>query len=192
MSRRHRQQRQGSPDKDDSLWVQSGVAASGAYVVEFHVTDRAWVRTPEEATRHALAVLRQAEIAAHDAAVIRQLVTLGIDLQMAATVVANDLRPDRPEVDPSDTAPLGVAPGVAGEDTRPFLIISLDGERMGQWTVTDARQHALSVLEIITVADLDAAYKRVLMGQIRLEDWRAAAVVDDLATYRHVDPAPTQ
>jgi hypothetical protein len=168
----------------DALWVQSDVAPDGTYVVGLHLgEDRAWTFTRDEAVRHALAVITQAERAEYDAAILALLHTrLGMPLPDAGAFVANDLRPDRPPVE--DPGPIELIPGVSHRDLRPFLNLRLDGKPVGQWEIGDARQHAMFVLQAIAAVDNDAALHRLLIGAIGLDDQRARAVVEDLANHR--------
>jgi hypothetical protein len=129
-------------------------------------------------------VLEAAHRAAYDAAVFQQITKkLRLDQQTAGQLVV-DLRADRPSLSGESTAPISFDPGVAARDHSPFLAISIRGERVGQWTVEDARQHALRVLETIIVADLDAGYFRALTGAVGIDASRARQAVADIANHR--------
>jgi uncharacterized protein (DUF1778 family) len=67
---------------------------------------------------------------------------------------------------------------------RPFLALLVNGTQIGQWTVRQARTHALAVLEASECVDLDSAYRRYLVGVLDIEHGRAINVVDDLESYR--------
>jgi len=69
---------------------------------------------------------------------------------------------------------------------KPFLTIAIGGgtEPVGQWTVADARGHASHVMGAVVVADLDAAYHRVLIGAVGIEDAKARNVIEDIAKHR--------
>jgi len=167
------------------LWVQSDVAPDGTYVVGLHHgEDRAWILTRDEAIRHAVAVLTQAERAEYDAAVITLLHNkLGMALADAVGFVASDLRPDRPPVD--EPGPLKVVPGVSPVDgLHGFLTLELDDAPIGQWRINDARQHAAAVLQVVAVVDNDAGLYRLLIGPVGLEEQRARAVVADISNHR--------
>ncbi len=129
-------------------------------------------------------MLDAAHRAAYDAAVLEQLHTkLGIAADDAARLVM-DMRADRPAQDLSATKPLKLVPGVSAFTRAPFLRIEMNGKAVGQWSVEDARQHALGVLEAVVVADLDANYYRALIGQVHLDEGRSRQVVADIANHR--------
>lgn len=167
----------------DSVWVISDVAPDGTYVVGIQAgADTARMLNRDEAITYATTVMAAAARAEHDAAVIAQLGTLGIGIQDAAELVA-DLRADRPPLDPAATAPFGFEPIVAAK-REPAILLSLNGERVGQWTTSDAKGHAAHVLEVVAGVDLDAAYRRLLVGVVGLDDRTARAVVGDLGRHR--------
>ena len=94
--------------------------------------------------------------------------------------MVTDLRADRPPLDAAATDPLTFTPGVSLARRHPSLALHRHGEQIGQWEVGDARGHALHVLEAVAVADLDAAYRRALVGMVDLDEATAVVVVDDL------------
>lgn len=169
-----------------AVWVQSDIAADGTYVVSLvFSSERAVTLSPDEARRHAETVLAAAHRAEHDAAVLTQLHgKLKIPLEDAGKTVG-ELRGDRPPLDPDALTPLGLEPCVAAADKRPFLAVSVDGKKVGQWETADARAHALALLEVVEAVNLDAAYHRYLVGTIGIESDRARVVVDDLGNWRH-------
>lgn len=170
-------------DEHDSIWVQSDLLPDGTYVTAVHYTaDHSRILTRQEGLAYVDQVLTAAVWAQHDAAVVRQLLSMDIALTAAAASIA-DLRADRPPLDPKITAPLTLTPGVAGRNRQGFLIVEVAGLRIGQWTPGDARDHALNVLEVIHAVDLDAAYRRYLIGNIALDAQRASAVIHGLAEF---------
>lgn len=176
------------PDPD-VVWVRTtprvsalGLAAGYDVVVEA-TDDLARVLTPDEAAAYATALLGACARAAHDAAVVKQLTTLGIEKEAAAMVV-RDLRADRPPLDDAATAPLRYAPAVSAADGRPFLEVHIEGRQVGQWEIPEAREHATAVIESVHVADLDGAYAAHLVGVIGLARDSAAAAVGGLAEHR--------
>jgi hypothetical protein len=169
----------------DTVWIKTTPALDGSgYVVTLEADDdTARVLTPTEALAYAAGVLAAASRCEYDAAVIRQM-TRALKLPVAtAAQVITDLRADRPPLDPSATAPMWLEPGV-NKDLDGFLVISINGKKVGQWNATDARGHALAVIESIAVADLDSAYVRVLVGSVGIDKARALQVVDDLGNHR--------
>jgi hypothetical protein len=172
------------PDRDEGLWVSSEVSAAGAYVVGLNVgADRAWTLDEDGAVRYARAVLRVANSADHDAAVIKLLTKLGIPAEKAAKLVGYNLRPDRPPFDHAATKPLSFVPGV-NQKGEPFVKVLLDGRQIGQINAPETMEHAVAVLGVAATVDLDAALHRLLIGQVNLDDGRARAVVGDLARFR--------
>ncbi|RFU83590.1 hypothetical protein DY218_27160 [Streptomyces triticagri] len=172
-----------APERD-SVWVESDVTSDGVYVVAVRYgMDCVRSLNRSEAYDHAGAVLAAAQRAEHDCAVARQLMKItGLALDEVALMI-RELRADRPPLDAAALAPLWLEPGI-NQETRPFLVLHADGQQVGQWTVGDARQHALYVLEALEAADLDAAYLRYLVGKIGIDDNRARQAIGDLANYR--------
>lgn len=171
--------------KTSTVWLRSELAPDlSHYVVTLEASDDvARILTPTTGLKYAAGVLAAAERADYDAAVIRQMgVGLKLPLDVAGQVVS-DMRQDRPPLRDVDTHPLRFEPGVNMEGDG-FLVVSLNDERLGQWTVEDARLHAMGVLQVIAVADLDATYFRTLVGLVGLDKGRASQVVGDLGKYR--------
>lgn len=170
----------------DSVWIRSEPTIDGStYVVTLEVgQDSAITFDRQRATAYALGVLDAAHRAAYDAAVMQQMhKKLGIALEDGAQLVV-DLRKDRPPLSSEATAPIALDPGVTARDQKPFLAISVHGKRVGQWTVDDAREHALAVLETVVAADLDANYFRALVGIVGIDAGRAQQAVADIANHR--------
>jgi hypothetical protein len=167
-----------------TIEVRSDVAPDGSYCVAIGVgDDESWIIDRQMALRHAATTIEAVARADYDASVMRQLTSLGIEPANAGFVVA-DLRADRPPLDYESTAPLSFEPGVSHRNGRGFVTILLHGDRIGQWELDDARHHALACLEVVAAVELDAAYRRALVGIIGLDDGRARAVVGDLAEHR--------
>lgn len=166
-----------------TIWVQSDPLPDGTYVTAIHYDDdRSRVLDHTAGLAYVTEVLRAAVQAEHDAAVIRHLMATGLGPNLAASVVA-DLRADRPPIDDAATAPLTLRPGVSQKTMRGFLAIHMDGRQVGQWEPAEAREHAVQVLEVLTAADLDAAYRRHLIGPLGVDEPTAMAIVSDLAAY---------
>lgn len=167
-----------------TTWVTSDLAADGTYIVSVHIGDRLWPLSREEAHRHAVALVTQAERAERDAALMRLFTgRLSMPEHLAGAFVLKDVRPDRPEVD--EPGPLRLVTGVTpGPEYRPFLTLHLDGEPVGQWSVTDARQHALKVMEVVECVDEDNRLFVAMRGLLEAPVGTIRAVIDDLANYR--------
>lgn len=171
-----------TPDQLDGVWVISDVTPDGTYVVSIHAgEDVAFTLDRTRALAYACAVMDAATRAAFDAAVLKQQLGLGMPIELVASVV-NDLRKDRAPI----TWPhaISLEPFVSGASHKAGLYLDVNGKRIGQWTVDDARSHATDVLEVVAGVDLDAAYRRYLVGAIGLDDGRARALVGDIINHR--------
>lgn len=175
---------------ETTIWIQTEPSVDGStYIVTLSVGDFISALTPTTAVTHARAVLQAAQRAEYDAAVYAQILdTIGKQNdtsaeeanQLAAQVIV-DLRKDRAPA--GDAAPLELSPGV-NQKGKPFIGIHINKKQIGQWKVSQAREHALAVLEVSEAADLDAAYHRALRGLIKVEDHVARNVISGLAQYR--------
>lgn len=168
----------------DSIWVKTMPTVEGdGYVVTLECDDdTARVLNPTEAMVHALGVMEAVARAEYDAAVLRQFTKMDIDVSAVAEMV-RQLRADRPPLDPAATAPLWLEPGV-NKDFEPFLVVSVKGAKVGQWSVADARGHAVFVIEAVVGADLDAGYARTLRSVLGMDKDLAARVIDGLGEHR--------
>lgn len=172
------------------ITVLSDLAPDGrTYIATVHLDDDTAVTLDRDrATAWATAVLAAAAEAEHDARVLRQLTEILHTTTTEAVHVIGDLRSRRPPRTDATTAPLRLESGVTLEG-RPFLILAINGQRVGQWTCTDARGFAQHVLEVNSAVDLDTAYHRYLTEQLGLDPAQARDVITGLA---HVHPAPEQ
>lgn len=174
---------------DGLLWVKSEVMPDGSYGVGFSVgPDRSWALSRTQATEYAVACYGRATEAEHDAAVFKLLTHLGVPERSAAEALVKDLRPDRPD-DHTPTLPLRFTVAI-GRKIGPFLKMELDGREVGELTTGDLREHAAAVLNVISAADLDAAFLRALTTRIGLDEDLARAVVGDLANYWPSETGP--
>lgn len=181
------------PDQqtESAIWVVSDVAPDGTYVATVQASDDvAVVLNRRRALAYAMALYTAVGYAEYDAAVIRQLTSIGISKQLAAQCVA-DLRADRAPIDDTATAPLRFVPLVTAAKGEPALFVEVNGRRVSQWTPAEGRQHAGHVLDISAAVDLDAAYFRFLRGPLRLDEGRARAVVSGLGEHRIDQPGGT-
>lgn len=177
----------------DSIWVNSTPTFDGkGYVVSLEMDDdEAYVLDPEVARIYAFAVIEAAARAEYDNAVYRQLSEkLRITDQQTVLQMIVDLRKDRPDI-VQPPLPFEIVPCVAatrmGQDDAASVQIHRGQEVIGQMDIPAARSHAEAVLELLTVADLDSAYFRQLVGLVKIEPERARQVIDDLANWRPSD-----
>lgn len=186
MSKRHRRERQQGPTQaeGEGLWVFTEPDDHGGYVTVVSI-DQDWSVSldRESALRYAVACLEAAARVEFDAAVWTQM-TRKLELSPVAAVrlVEDDLRPDRPPL-PEPAPGLAFLPGVT-EAGKPFIHIVLHGQPHAQMDPPALRQHAMYVLETPIAAELDAGYRRALVGIIGIEEVRAANVIGDLASHR--------
>lgn len=170
-------------DDSEGLWVRSEVMPDGTYGVGISVgADRSWALTRSQAVDYAAACVARATEAEHDAAVWTLMTKqLGMPEDLIAELLVKDIRPDRPE-DHKATEPLRFTVAL-GRTVGAFLKMSVDDREVGELTPADLRDHALAVLNAISAADLDAAFLRLLVGRIGLEEDVARAVVGSLADH---------
>lgn len=171
-------------NEDKGVWLRSEPSADGkTYVVTLSAgPDHSLVLDRSTALQYALYVHDAVERARFDAAVRKQLMTrLHLEEKEVAQVIL-DLRRDRPEQ--QHKWPIKIHPGVSQRDGHPFLRIETPDGKQGQWEVADTLIHANSVLEVSIVADLDAAYLRILTGVVGVEEHIGRNVVDDLSNHR--------
>lgn len=169
--------------KETTVWVLTEPTPDGeGYVVRLRADEHSRTLTPPDALDYARALLRAAHVAWHDAAVARQMKSMGLSFEDIAGTL-EDLRKDRPPVEDCATDPLTFSP-IVNKRFEPHLAIKVDGEQIGQWSFVQAEEHALHILGSVGVADLDAAYYRMLKDTVGLEERVARAAVGNLAEYR--------
>ena len=168
-----------------TLWVESVLDPGEPFRIKLHLGQRSWTLGRDRSVRYALAVLQAAHYADYDAATLRLLVKTGVSLDAAGRLIAEDLGPDREQLDSEALAPLGLEAGVTpGGD--PFMMILLDGQPVGQWDVKDAVEHAQTVLGAMFSAVLDGALYQAMVAQVGLDSGRARNVVRGLGEYRQL------
>jgi hypothetical protein len=163
------------------LSVISDRTFDGVYVPTIAVDDRHLLTLDRD--RALLYVAAWAEAIARaefDAAVLAQLTGIGIDEQMAVAVIVKDLRPDRPPIDTTGTAPLRLEPILSVRTKRGQVAAYLGDEHIIQLDAPTVYDHIAKVLPVVMTCDLDAAYRRFALGQLEQPEWRADAMVDDL------------
>lgn len=169
---------------DTTVWIKTEIGPDEkAYVVIVEAGRESVTVTPDRAVKYAHGVLRAAHRAAYDAAVLRQLTTLGGVEREAAVAVVTSLREDRPPLDDEATRPFTMEPGV-NEALEPFLTIRLNGKPLGQWEFGAAVKHATTMLAQVSVAELDTGYLQGLMQYVGVDRQIASNMVSDLAKFR--------
>lgn len=171
-------------DDTDAVWITTDIGPDEkSYMVAVNWRDTSVTITFDRALRYAQEVLRAANRAAYDAAIIGQL--MSVDKMDHPTVVRllNDLRKDRPPLDDTATRPISLAPGVNLRG-KPFLVVSVNGEEMGQWSFSDTVKHATTMLGMVSVAELDSLYLQGLQVLVGVQRETATNMVSNLAEFR--------
>lgn len=172
-----------SDEHGGSFWIRTEPTIDGsAFVVTLSISeDYAVTLTPARANAYAGTLLAAAADAEYDAAILAQMTgKLALTDETAGQLIV-DLRKERTS---RIAAGLTFVPGVSQRERHPFIRIEKDGEGLGQLEVPAARRHALHVLEAVPVADLDAAYLKILRGMVGLDEPRAREVVQDIINHR--------
>ena len=167
-----------------TVWVESVLDPGEPFRIRLHLDHRSWTLGRQGAVRYALAVLQAAHHADYDAATLALLVGTGVGPDEAGRLIADDLRPDRVQLDGEALAPLGLDPGVDAQG--PFLLILLDGQPVGRWELPGAVGHAETVLAAMFTADLDAALYQAMVAHVGLEPGRARNVVRGIPGHRRL------
>lgn len=172
-------------DEPGVAWVETFIDPGEPFRIKLHVGERSWTLGRDGAVRYALAVLQAAHYADHDAATFTLLKEAGADEQAAAGLVVDELRPDREPMDRDALTPLGLELGVAAAGET-FLLILLDSQPIGDWTVEGAVTHAMTVLGALFSSGLDAALHQVLVGNVGLDAGQARNAIRGLGKYRRL------
>ena len=158
---------------------------SKAYMVTLETSpDHIRRLSPSNARSYAEAVLRAAAEAQHDAQVFLQVKEMTDSTEEAASMIVH-LRQQRPPYNDKATRPLKFLPGVS-EEGKPFLTVtdtSTQEIQVNQMDVSNARQHALVVLEAVRFAELDTGYCRQLTNHVDIPIASAQGAVDDLPRF---------
>jgi hypothetical protein len=166
-----------------AIWVISDVALDGTYITTVHADDDTAITLDrDQAVAYAMAVMSAVTRAQYDAAVIAQMAHIGLPLPAAAQAVRG-LRADRPPIDDKATAPLRFEPIVKSKSRQPVIHVHLGDRILTEWTPAETQGHAMYVLQVAAGVDLDAAYRRYLVGPVGMDDPTARAVVGDLGKY---------
>lgn len=169
----------------NTVWVRSAHdPATSTYRTMIEVgADRAIGLDAAGALAYANVVLDVRARAMHDAAIVAQMhSTLRLSLQDTAQAL-HGLRLDRPPLNYEATHPLRFEPVVSHLSHEPFITIVLDGQPVGQWDIHDAADHALAIMEVVAMCDLDTAYLKYLVDTLAVAPSTAAATVSALSPH---------
>lgn len=173
------------PAEDDgSVWIRSHPDEQGIYRLVLEMgPDDSIPLTRALADAWAREVLSAVAAAEYDAALVRQMRAMGLD-DGAVVVMVQEMRADRAGETPSSLIPgLSLTAGVSARTGDGFLTLARHGKPVGQWSMDDAREHAVTMLTAIEVAGLDGAYLRAA-EKFGLDRNRALQAVDDLGRFR--------
>lgn len=172
------------PREGEGLWVRSDLMPDGCtYQVSVDVGSDVTIPLGRQACiDYAMAVLTAAMHAQHDAAIVRQLTSIGIDMD-TATMALTAVRKGRAPVDDAATEPLLFVPGVSAFTGKPFVELHLDGRPFGQLTAAQAAVHATWTLRTLTAADADQVYYQVLTGEFGLDAPRVRQIVAEIGEH---------
>lgn len=180
------------PDADGAppvVIARSGVSPTGVYtaVIEYG-PDIVRSLTPTEAQAYIDAMLNAVWQAEYDAAALNQLRNAGpqeLRNEQAIADVLISLRKSRVAVDQKPLKPLIVRASISTKTGKPYLTVRIAGTKAKwRWMPADGIQHAVQVHSVMVTADLDAAYRRLLVGEIGVTDSHARQMVSDLGQWR--------
>lgn len=148
-------------DDDDSpgetVYVTSQVDDENRYHVHLELGDDEIVPlTDEFAKSWAAHVLKAVSVAEYEAAIYLSMTSFGVEPEAVAQVIGR-MRHQRPTPDPV-MENLDVRGALNAQTKEACLFVFRHGSIAGTWTLSDARTHALHILESQTVADLDTQY----------------------------------
>lgn len=170
------------PRRRDEISLCSEMTPEGRYGIVLSRGDAMRWLSREEVLLHCAATIAAAVAAEHDAAVFKQLTgPLELPVDHAAETL-NDLRKRRPPADAQALQPIGLEPGVTTQG-KPFLVVSVGGHKIGQWTPGDARNHAMACLELAAAVPLDNAYFDFMTDDHVMPHQVARNVIGDLANF---------
>lgn len=168
----------------ECIRVVSELGRKGAYVTTLHVADdTSIVLERDRALRYATTVVTAAQYAAYDQALYAQAAGHGATDDNTVWMVGH-LRDDRPPLDDDATEPLRFEPLCDSHTRTGGVAVWLGGRALSVWSIAETEQHALAVLGAAAVVDLDAGYRRFLIGKFGMAARRAAGTVEDLRRWR--------
>lgn len=177
------------PDEAETLGtvgVQTGVSATGAYITEISYSDDVVrVISPGEVPAYCDALMYAAVLANHNAGVLRQLVELfGVERENAQQFII-EMRESLPGVDQKAVHPLIVRPSVGHRTGDAYVYLRLKGTKQTwSWDIRDVLAHVQIVRAVSMSTDIDAAYRRQLVGAYGLDDSKARRIVHELGDWR--------
>lgn len=97
----------------------------------------------------------------------------------------------KPTAPPTGDSQLHLSTIVSARSGEPFVIVEWEGLK-GQWTPTEARQHAYQVLEAAEAAEVDAFLLSFFRDKFKLDVARAAVILKEYRAWRdaHTETTP--
>jgi hypothetical protein len=151
-------------------------ATDDGYEVVISVdADRSWAMEPDQCWRYGRTVMEAAARAAYEAAVFDQFAASDVSEMDALTFIAG-MRLGFDKIDDEATTPLRFVPSMTRAG-RPFVLVELDGEPVGQLESHDTFEHGVAVIQAAIARNLDTMYRRVLRDTTGLSDAKARQAV---------------
>ena len=167
---------------DTAVWIRTEPVPGGDYIAILEVDGfGGTILDRTTALRYAYGLLQAAATAEYEALVVAQMLEKEVGTTDVAEFIAA-LRQHRPAS--VSLPPLTFVPGVSQSTREGFLRVDIDGQQAGQWSLEEARDNALGLLEAHAVAILDSAYYRTLTEVVGVKPDVARAAITDLARLR--------
>jgi hypothetical protein len=170
------------PEPELSVWLRSERSPTGEYIVTMSVgEDYAIELSIELALGYAMEVLHSVQLAEYARAMTVQMKELLPSAEAIAQLVRDVLVDIAPATAVTD---LSMAPAVNRANGEPLIQVTFRDETLGIWSLQQARDHALFVLEATLAVRMDNTYSKVLTEVVGLDTSTASAVVEDVGQYR--------
>lgn len=167
------------------LGIHSRPGDDGKYRLHLTVDDDHYEMSQTEAVAWVLYVATAGATAEHDAALLRQGTTIGMQRDLAGVLVvaARDNRPAALLEPPLDIG-LTFRPGVSSE-FKPFVTIYRNDEPVGQWDSGDVYDYISGMMIAIATVELDDSLHQTLVEEFNLEPLQAKNMISDLPAHAH-------
>lgn len=176
--------------EDNSVWIRTEEKPDGTgYFATISITnDIAFPLDRETARDYTEKLIDLVNRAEYDSCIFKQVkhISRGVEDQDGVLRDIADMlsivRGKREDIS-FDRYPVSYSFGINAEGEA-FVLINIDGENVGQWSVEDTRAHATSIMDALVVAPLDDAYLDALTSVYGVDQGIARNVISDLLEYR--------